>query len=798
MLRIYSIHPRFLSVAKPPANGYNGPYTLIAGQEKKVFQTVNVDQLAEVLRRNQDFMENVVRWEELPAQEARYAPFPEELDIRLKDILKTRGIHSLYTHQAHAVQEILRGKDVVVVTPTASGKTMCYNLPILSSILRNPDSRALYLFPTKALSADQVHELYDLIQMTGEDIKTFTYDGDTPGSARKAVRQAGHIVVTNPDMLHSGILPHHTKWVKLFENLKYIVIDEIHTYRGVFGSNLANVLRRLIRLCDFYGSKPQFILCSATIANPKELAETLTGRDITLIDDNGAPMGKRHFVFYNPPVVNQQLGIRKSSMGEVRHISGMLLKNGIQAITFAKSRLVVEVLTRYLKDMVRDPLGNAGRVRGYRGGYLPTTRHEIERGLREGRVDAVISTNALELGIDIGALDACVLCGYPGTIASSWQQAGRAGRRKASSIVFFVASSAALDQYIVSHPDYFLQKSPENALLNPDNIYILLSHFKCAAYELPFEDGDSFGNAPSPDQLLEYLEDVHILRHVDGRYHWMADDFPASNISLRSASAEENFAIIDITDSAHHRVIGEMDRFTVPMLLHENAIYMHEGEQYQVEKLDFDACKAFIRRVDVGYYTDADLNISLSLLDIEEQVDEPPLLSRALGEIKVTALVTMFKKIRFDTHENLGFGHVRLPETDMHTVAMWWKLPEDLCSRFSSDTLKNGMLGVANLLRIVCPLYLMCAATDVVVVYQVKSPITDAPTIIIYDNYPGGVGLSQKAYAMQKLLLEKCLSIVEGCHCAQGCPSCVGPVGEIGVDGKDTAIKLLRDMIRRC
>ena len=757
---------------------------------------MNVDQLADVLRKDPEFMENVVRWEELPAREARYADFPSQLDARLIPVLEKRGIHSLYTHQAHAVREILDGHDVVVVTPTASGKTMCYNLPILSAILRNPDTRALYLFPTKALSSDQVNELYDLIQLSGADIKTYTYDGDTPGAARKAVRQAGHIVVTNPDMLHSGILPHHTKWVKLFENLRYIVIDEIHTYRGVFGSNLANVLRRLIRLCDFYGSHPKFILCSATIANPKELAETLTGRPIELIDDNGAPMGKRHFVFYNPPVINQQLGIRKGAMGEVRNISGMLLKNGIQAITFARSRLVVEVLTRYLKDMVRDPLGNAGRVRGYRGGYLPTTRHEIERGLREGKVDAVVSTNALELGIDIGALDACVLCGYPGTIASAWQQAGRAGRRKASSIVFFVANSSALDQYIVAHPDYFLKRSPENALLNPDNIYILLNHFKCAAYELPFEDGDAFGNAPSPDMLMEYLTDSNILRHVGGRYHWMADDFPASSLSLRSA-AEENFAIIDITDPAHHRVIGEMDRFTVPMLLHENAIYMHEGMQYQVEKLDFDACKAFIRQVDVGYYTDADLNISLSLLDIEEEVDQPGGLSRALGEIKVSALVTMFKKIRFDTHENLGFGHVRLPETDMHTTAMWWKLPDDLCSRFDNDQLKNGMLGVANLLRIVAPLYLMCSPQDVCVVYQVKSPITDKPTLIIYDNYPGGVGLAQKAYSMQRLLLEKCLEIVTGCTCSQGCPSCVGPIGEVGLDGKETAIRILRDMLLR-
>ena len=756
---------------------------------------MNVMQMADRLRQDPSFMANVTRWEVIPARPARTADFPACLDERLKPVLAKRGVHALYTHQAQSVEATARGEDVTVVTPTASGKTMCYNLPVLSEILRNPDARALYLFPTKALSADQVSELYELIEEMGVDIKTYTYDGDTPAAARRAVRQAGHIVVTNPDMLHSGILPHHTKWVKLFENLRYIVIDEIHTYRGVFGSNLANVLRRLSRLCEFYGSHPRFILCSATIANPRELAETLIGRPVTLIDENGAPMGERHFVFYDPPVVNRQLGIRKGAIPVTRAISGMLLKNGIQTITFARSRLTVEVLTRYLKDMVRDPLGNAGRVRGYRGGYLPTERREIEKGLRAGNVDAVVSTNALELGIDIGALDACVLCGYPGTIASAWQQAGRAGRRKSASIVFFVASSAAIDQYIVTHPDYFLRQSPENALLNPDNLYILMSHVKCAAFELPFEDGDSFGSAPGMDELLDYLDEENIVHHVDGRYHWSAEDFPASEISLRSA-ASENFIIIDITDPARHRVVGEMDRFTAPMLLHENAIYMHEGRQFQVEKLDFDACKAFIRAVDVGYYTDADLNINLSLLDIEKQERLPRGYQTALGEIKVTALVTMFKKIRFDTHETLGFGHVRLPETDMHTTAVWWTLPPDLVASLPSDTLKNGMMGVANLLRIVCPLYLMCSPQDIAVVYQVKSPITGEPTLILYDNCPGGIGLSQKAYGMREVLLEKALQVAKDCGCEQGCPSCVGPVGEIGTDGKKTAMYLLRELTK--
>ena len=734
-------------------------------------------------------MENVTRWQVLPAREARFAPFPEGVDERIPAALKKHGVHQLYTHQAQAFASASRGEDFVVVTPTASGKTLCYNLPVLNEILHNPDARALYLFPTKALSADQVSELYELITLMDVDIKTFTYDGDTPGAARRAVRQAGHVVVTNPDMLHSGILPHHTKWVKLFENLKYIVIDEIHSYRGIFGSNLSNVLRRLLRLCAFYGSHPQFILCSATIQNPRELAETLIGRPVTLVDDNGAPSGEKHVIFYNPPVVNAQLGIRKGVMPETRAISSMLVKNGVQTIVFGKSRLQVEVLTRQLKELVSDPLGYSGKVRGYRGGYLPSERREIEQGLRSGKIQAVVSTNALELGIDIGALEACVLCGYPGTIASTWQQSGRAGRRHGVSATFFVASSSAIDQFIVTHPDYFFSQSPENALLNPDNLYVLLNHFKCAAYELPFKDGEGLGNAAGGEEMLSYLEDAGILRHVGDTFYWSAEDFPASELSLRTAMTE-NYLIIDITDPAHPRMVGEMDRFTVPMLLHENAIYMHEGQTYQVEKLDFDACKGYIRKVNVDYYTDADLNVSLSLLDIEKE--EP---HAFYGEVKVTALVKIFKKMRFDTGENLGFGPVRLPETDMHTTAMWMTLPDEIASLYEKDALQGGMLGISNLLRIVAPLYLMCSPRDIAVSYQVKCPFTDKPTLIIYDNCPGGVGLAEKAFRMRRTLLQHCLLLVQDCICPQGCPSCVGPVGEVGKDGKEMAKRLLEQML---
>ena len=746
---------------------------------------MNLEQTLEKLKNDRAFMEHVTRWQVIPARSARYAPWPDQMDSRIRPALEKHGVHQLYIHQARAFSLAEAERDFVVVTPTASGKTLCYNLPVLSAILKNPDARALYLFPTKALSADQVSELTELINLVGEDIKTYTYDGDTPGTARKAVRQAGHVVVTNPDMLHSGILPHHTKWVKLFENLRYIVIDEIHSYRGVFGSNLANVLRRLLRLCDFYGSHPHFILCSATIENPKELAEMLTGRPIDLIDENGSPSGEKHIVFYNPPVVNQQLGIRKNVLGEVRSIASYLVKNDISTIVFGRSRLQVEVLTRQLKELVSDPVGNSGTVRGYRSGYLPSERREIEQGLRSGKIRAVVSTNALELGIDIGSLEACILCGYPGTIASAWQQSGRAGRRNGVSLTVFVASSAPLDQFIVTHPDYFFEKPAENALLNPDNLYILMNHFKCSAYELPFRDGESFGNAEGTEELLSYLEDSHILRHVSDTWHWAAEDFPASEISLRTAMAE-NFVIMDITKPASPRLVGEMDRFTAPMLLHENAIYLHEGQTYQVEKLDFDACKAFIRRVDSDYYTDADLNVSISLLSVDQEAE-----NAALGEVKVTALVKLFKKIRFDNGENVGYGPVRLPETDMHTTAMWITLPDEITNAYPKDTLQGGMLGIANLLRIAAPFYLMCAAHDVSVHYQVKCVFTGKPTLILYDNSPGGIGLAEKAYRMREMMLRHCLDIVSDCSCPSGCPSCVGPASIVGSDGKKAAKQIL-------
>lgn len=753
---------------------------------------MNLRQMLDYIKTSEKMMRNITSWVEQPAREAVYDDFPDFIDARIREALEKRGVSRLYSHQASAIRVINAGENVVVVTPTASGKTMCYNIPVLNAILKDEESRALLLFPTKALSQDQTSELHELIMEAGVDVKTYTYDGDTPQSARKAIRQAGHIVVTNPDMLHSGILPHHTKWTKLFENLKFIVIDEVHHYRGVFGSHLTNIIRRLRRICDFYGSKPQFICCSATIANPRELASRITESEVTLIDNNGAPSCEKNIIFYNPPLVNRELGIRRSSMLEAEAIARALIKNGIQTILFTRSRLNVEVLVTYLKGMFHGSREGEKRVRGYRGGYLPNLRREIEKGLRDGSITGVVSTNALELGIDIGALEACITCGYPGSIASTWQQAGRAGRRSGVSAAFLVASSSPLDQYIINNPDYFFGKSPENGLINPDNLFILYSHMKCAAFELPFEDGEKFG-VETTSEILSFMEEAKLLRHVGNRWHWMSDVFPADEVSLRSAS-NENFIIIDISDP-RRQVIGETDRFSAPMLLHEEAIYMHEGVQYQVEKLDFDDKKAYVRRVDVDYYTDANLAVDLKVLDVFVEECERPV-HRSSGEVSVSSLVTMFKKIKLHTHENIGSGPVNLPELEMHTTAYWVSMPEEISDTSQTD-LQNGLLGISNVLANVAPIYLMCDPMDIRVVHQIRSTFTQRPTVYIYDSYPGGVGFSNKLYELHDELYKTALELVGRCGCESGCPSCVGPLNEFTGTGnpKELAVKLLQMII---
>lgn len=748
-----------------------------------------LEDIIDWMKTDENIKSHITHWETLEGKRAEYVPFPEDLHPALKEALQKRGIAQLYTHQRKAYEYAMSGKHFTAVTPTASGKTLCYNLPVLQTMMQHPETRAIYLFPTKALSQDQRAEIHEMIREAGLSINSYTYDGDTPASIRQKIRKAGHIVITNPDMLHSGILPHHTKWVSLFENLKFVILDELHTYRGVFGSHTANVIRRLKRIARFYGSEPIFICTSATIANPKELAERLTGVPMELIEKNGAASGRKHFVFYNPPVINPTLNIRRSATLEVRRLAAEFLRQKIQTIIFARSRIRVEILLKYLQELVKKDLGPK-RIRAYRGGYLPKERREIEKGLREGEIYGVVSTNALELGIDIGQLQVCIMTGYPGTIASAWQQAGRAGRRQGESLVIYVASSAPLDQYIIRHPEYFFRQSPEAARINPDNLIILADHVKCAAYELPFRKGETFDGVDVED-LLDYLADERVLVFSSGKYHWMNDSFPAHNISLRSAT-QENVVIIDQTDIANVKVIGEMDTFSAMTLLHEEAIYLHQGVQYQVEKLDWEEKKAFVREVKVDYFTDAQLAVQLKILekDKERTVGDS---SVQYGDVAVTAMATIFKKIKFETHENIGSGPIHLPEQTLHTSAAWISLPAELKSS-GEKHLEEGLIGAAHALKNVVPMYVMADPGDVHVVCQVKSSETDRPTIFFYDRYPGGVGLSEEIYNRMEEVLEAALNLIENCPCDSGCPSCIGSELSSG-KAKSGAVELLRQFL---
>nr|AGF93388.1 DEAD/DEAH box helicase domain-containing protein [uncultured organism] len=746
---------------------------------------MNLNQICSYLKDNEKYNNRITHWKEIPEKKAEYAEFPEGIKSKIIKVLQEKGINKLYTHQAQAYKTARSGENLIVVTPTASGKTLCYNLPVLDQILQDDSSRALYLFPTKALSQDQLAELYDLIERLEEDIKTYTYDGDTQVNARKNIRNSGHIVITNPDMLHTGILPHHTKWVKLFENLEYIIIDEIHNYRGVFGSHVANVIKRLQRICNFYGSDPQFIAASATIANPQQHAQKLINQEVKLIDENGAPRGPKDIVFYNPPVVNQQLGIRRSYILEARKLARLLLKNQIKSIVFTRSRLRTEILLSYLKEEFRN---KKQEIRGYRGGYLPGERRKIEKGLRAGEITGVVSTNALELGIDIGRLDACIIAGYPGSIASTWQQAGRAGRRNTRSLALMIATSSPLDQYIVNHPDYFFQQPVESALINPDNLLILMSHIKCAAFELPFTEEEDFG-VDTINEILSYLEEQRILRHTNGKWHWMAPRYPAEDISLRSASSDD-FAVIDTT-SKPEQVIAKVDHFSALTTIHKDAIYIHESNQYQVKELDYEGKKAYVEKVNVNYYTDANLAVDLRILEKFENKKNAEV-EVEHGEVVVSAKATMFKKVKFNTHENVGYGDINLPEMEMHTCSYWVCYPLNFENKYGKKELESGLLGTSNLLKNIAPVYLMCDPGDINSTIHVRSPYTDKPTIYLYESYPGGLGMSEKLYNIHEKLYKKALEHLRSCSCESGCPACVGPVNEVGPDAKEYAFKLIR------
>jgi DEAD/DEAH box helicase domain-containing protein len=752
-----------------------------------------------------------------PAREAEFAEFPSWIHTDLVAAYKAKGVRQPYSHQAAAAEAVHDGKNVVIVTPTASGKTLCYNLPVLNAILENTDTRAIYLFPTKALAQDQLAELHDLNERLTNRFGVFTYDGDTPSDARRAIREKGHLVLTNPDMLHTGILPHHARWTRLFENLRYIVIDELHTYRGVFGSHLCNVLRRLRRIARFYGSEPQFVCCSATIANPGDLASRLIEKDVEVLSANGAPTAEKTFVFYNPPVVNRALGIRRSYLNESSRVAQEFLKNNLQTMVFANSRLHTELLLTYLQKANPQQPGKPETIRGYRSGYLPGERREIERGLRDGRIRGVVSTSALELGIDIGSLDTVVMAGYPGTIAGTWQRAGRAGRRSGSSCAVMVASSAPLDQFIVRNPDYFFGNTPEHAFIQPDNLEILVNHLKCAAFELPIAPDEHFGDVDVPD-LCARIAEAGFLHHAGNHYHWTQEAYPADTVSLRSVTSD-NFIIIDITGQPE--VIGEVDFSSALTTVHEKAIYLHGAQQYHVEHLDFKERKAYVKQVDVDYYTDAIRYTQVKVLEVAQEArasERNPRVAalRSHGDVLVRSQVVGFKKLKFFTNENIGAGDLQLPENEMHTTAYWITLERALIETlpYTISERQSGMFGLLHALETVATLLLMCDGRDLGTAIGEKPPapgenneaivsmrMEDAvkagakeffePNLYLYDAYPGGIGFSEPLFRAHELLVAKTRELIVDCGCEQGCPSCVGPAGDLAPRAKEAALAIL-------
>lgn len=743
---------------------------------------MELDAFLQLLQQRRAYDGQIVHVEQLPERLAVYGELdPDSLDPRVWSALDGMGITRLYQHQVEAVDHVLGGRSTVVVTGTASGKTLCYNIPVVDAVVKDPLATALFVYPTKALAQDQLRAINSFADANSE-IKFLAgaYDGDTPQNERRKLRDKGAVILTNPDMLHQGILPQHSRWNRYFSNLRYVVLDEVHSYRGVFGSHLANVLRRLKRICAFYGSSPQFMCCSATIANPREHAESITGVQMELVDQDGSPRGPKRFVFWDPPVLAEHRaagaaydagGERRSPLWEAVELMTSLVKENVQTIAFVRTRLMAELIFHHAREYLDAISPRLARsVHAYRGGYLPEERREIERKLASGEILGVASTNALELGIDIGSLDASILVGYPGTIASTWQQAGRAGRAGGESVVFMIAENSPIDQYLMSHSGYIFAESPEQAVIDPDNPHVAIGHIKCAVHELPVPDEEAqvFGDYAVP--MLEMLEDSGCVRHITGRWYWASEEYPAAGVNLRNICGP----VYTIQDSSEgNRVIGTMDEVSALAQLHTHAVYLHGAETFFVENLDFDKKIAFVTRREIDYYTQS---IQVSKINIDETEEETEWRNASIGfgDVTVTTTIPMFKKIKFHSRDSLGFEKLEMPPQSLETVALWLVPPDSAVEAVKRENrvFAEGLIGVANALVECAPLYVMCDTQDIGVVVDASNLGKDA--LFLYDRYPGGMGYAQRCVdAMEELMLAV-HDVVGKCPCESGCPSCVG------------------------
>jgi len=765
----------------------------------------------EAIRRGRYYEDQIVRVERLEPRDAEFRDLDTPLLGPLADVLKQDGIERLYTHQAAAVEAIRGGDDVVVVTSTASGKTLCYNVPVLESLLADEKTRALYLFPTKALAQDQLKTLKRYRELCPElPLQAGTYDGDTPQDLRRQLRDEGNVILTNPDMLHSGILPNHARWAHFLERLKFIVIDEVHAYRGIFGSNVANVIRRLRRVCKHYGADPTFICCSATIGNPAEHAAAIVGTDMTLVDDDGSPRGAKRFLLWNPPYIDDAKLARRSANTEAQRLMCELIdRYRVQTIAFVRARTTAELLYRYVQEELEHRSHRlANTVRAYRGGYLPSERREIERRLFEGELLGVTTTNALELGIDIGTLDACLMVGYPGSIASTWQQAGRAGRQQEESIAILIARQDPIDQYLMQHPEYFFEQPHEQAIIDSENPYILYGHVRCATQELPVtgNDTDLFGDYLGG--VMQIIEGSNEVQEINGRWHWRGPAYPAGDVSLRTVD-EHNY-VIQNDDTG--RAIGEIDEWGAFNQLHTEAIYMHDGETYFVEELNLTERIAHVRRKDIDYFT---MSVDRTMIQVQDDPDEPRQTRGwrtsevGTGPAEVTNLVYMFRKIQFYESDSIGFGNLDLPPLHLDTIAFWLTPPRHVLQKVREYDRRpeDGLLGIANAMAGVLPAYVMCDPSDIGSV--VESSNLGSPTIFIYDRFPGGIGYAEKVYEIVDDVVTAALDLIRECGCEEGCPSCVGsPLphfepqgGDLDSRGKvpdkEAALCILHDLLQR-
>jgi DEAD/DEAH box helicase domain-containing protein len=798
----------------------------------------DVESIARALREDPELGSRFTAWHEEAARAPRLAPFPARLAPELVAELRRGGLSELYVHQARAIELALEGtggRDVLVATRTASGKTLAYTLPVLQRLIESEGrARSLWLFPTKALSQDQSRAFQTWVERLGKPWHSFTYDGDTPPSVRRTLRDRGHVVLTNPWMLHQGILPNHGKWSELFQDLAYVVIDEVHTLSGVFGSSVANVLRRLVRIARHYGSEPRFLASSATVREPAEHARRLFGRAVEVVGEDGSGSGKRVFGVYDPPLVNPVAGLRANALEEVRRLAPRLVGPGHQTIFFCNRRTSVEVLTRYLKEGAAALGLEEGEIRGYRGGYLPNLRREIEAGLKDGSVKVVVSTNALELGIDIGSLDVACLVGYPGSQASFWQRAGRVGRRGRPSLTVLVARSDPIDQYLAHHPDFLFRAPREHLGIDPDNLVLLSEQLKCAAFELPFRTDaegrvEGFGESPHLAGVLDYLaqESALLQKRSDGtrlHWHWVADAYPAQDVSL-AGNEPDNVLVYDEEGKA----IGEIDREGSITTVHEGAIYQVEGETYEVERFDYANRRAEARKVTSDYFTEAETDTEVRVLRLEEEAvhageDGSEAWCAWRGEVHVTTVATVFKKIRFYTRENVGAEDIVLPPEELDTEACVLTLTGELAAELGLSSAEgpageNGdgapsqcggdgapsqcggdgaaWAGLGRLLRRVSPLFLRCQPSDLGLSTEIRSGHFERPAIYLYDRVPGSVGLGSALFRDHAEVLAAALDVLTGCECALGCPACIGPLEEVGARGKETALRVLGHLVER-